>query len=431
MRALVATAALLAVIGLVSAARAQDDGHHHHHHHHHQDDADAGVDAAVGDASTDDAAVPAADPAAAAADPAAAPTDAAAPSPDASSADPPSPDAQPSALTSLPREQGLPIPVHVGVAVLDLASVDENEGAFDATFDLRVTWSDPRLAYPAAEAPGGPRTVRDAEADARLAEIWQPDIRIANLDGDFAHRSVGLRIAPNGRVELLQRLTGRFHTAFDVTRFPFDRQRLALEILSEGAPRDLVSLVVRQEDLDFTTVAEGVEADGWSAVLVDLRREQVRGWHGDRHDRVRASLVVQRDPGTTAAPIFIPLIASLLIPLLAMWLNRYDEGEFKIEAFELANVIVGGLFAVIALNFTVMSELSTLGVGDNTVSRLFALNYLTLAVSLLVNLGVFRYRVIGRWLGPHVEAEAFSFLTWAIPVLAFGSALAFVLAAYA
>ena len=33
-------------------------------------------------------------------------------------------------------------------------------------------------------------------------------------------------------------------------------------------------------------------------------------------------------------------------------MNRIEEGEFQIEAFEQANVIVGGLFAVVALNFT-------------------------------------------------------------------------------
>jgi len=132
-----------------------------------------------------------------------------------------------------------------------------------------------------------------------------------------------------------------------------------------------------------------------------------------------------------AGLIFIPLLASLLIPLLAMWLDRYDERELKIEAFELANVIVGGLFAVIALNFTVSSENAMLGVGDNTVSRLFALNYLTLAASLVVNLLVFRFRIVSRAAGHFVEEQTFRYLTWALPLLAFSTAVACVLVAYA
>jgi hypothetical protein len=334
-------------------------------------------------------------------------------------------------LTTLPTGRGLPVVVHVGVVVVQLGSVDENEDAFEATIDLRTTWSDPRLGYAAEEAPGGMRRFRGDEVAARLAEMWAPDTRLANLEGEPSHQVRGLRIAPNGDVELLERTTARFLTHFDVTRFPFDRQRLAIELLSERDPRDLVSLVFRQDDLDFTRVAPGVAADGWTARFVSLDREVVRGWHGESHDSVRASLEVQRWAGQSAAPIFIPLLASLLIPLLAMWLNRYEDGEFKIEAFELANVIVGGLFAVIALNFTVNSALATLGTGDNTVTRLFSLNYLTLAVSLLINLLMFRYRVVGKRFGRFVEEQVFLFATWAVPLLAVASAVAFVLVAYA
>lgn len=331
-------------------------------------------------------------------------------------------------LLTLPMGRGLPVLVHVAVYVVDLIGIDENEAAFDATLDVRLTWIDPRLAT----APHDPtRRFRDDAADAALQGIWHPAVRLGTMDGDPSHQARGLRIAPTGEVELLERTTARFHTSFDVTRFPFDRQALAVEILSEGAPHELVSLVVRQPDLDFTRIGSSVSAVGWIPLGIDLHRERIAGWHGEVHDRVRATLTVARDAAHTAAPIFIPLLASLLIPLLAMWLNRYEDGEFKIEAFELASVIVGGLFAIIALNFTVSSEMSALGVGDNTVSRLFALNYVTLAASLLVNLLVFRYRIVGRALGRYVEEQAYRFLTWALPLVAVSTAVACVLAAYA
>ena len=92
-------------------------------------------------------------------------------------------------------------------------------------------------------------------------------------------------------------------------------------------------------------------------------------------------------------------------------------------------MIVGGLFAVIALNFTVNS--SALGAGDNTVARLFALNYITLAMSFLVNLLMFRFRIIGRRFGPYIEEQAFLFIAWGVPVLAVSTAIAFVAVAYA
>lgn len=170
----------------------------------------------------------------------------------------------------------------------------------------------------------------------------------------------------------------------------------------------------------------------WDVGLVDLVRAPLPGWRGESNARMRAALHVSRRPGKTIASIFIPLMASLLIPLLAMWLNRTEEnGEFKIEAFELTNIVIGGLFAVIALNFTVMSTYSTLGSGENTVTRLFALNYVTLAFSLLVNLALFRFNVLKRLLGAHIQIEVYRFLMWAIPLLAFSTAGAMVLVAMA
>jgi hypothetical protein len=71
---------------------------------------------------------------------------------------------------------------------------------------------------------------------------------------------------------------------------------------------------------------------------------------------VVAAVQATRDASSAVAPIFVSLLASLLIPLPALWLNAMADGDFRIEAFELANVLIGRLFAVIALNFTVNSS---------------------------------------------------------------------------
>ena len=131
------------------------------------------------------------------------------------------------------------------------------------------------------------------------------------------------------------------------------------------------------------------------------------------------------------ATVFIPLLASLLIPLLAIWMNSTAEGEFTIPAFELANIIVGGLFAVIALNFTINAAYSSVATGDNTVTRLFRLNYMTLGVGLAVVVLLYRYNVPMRLCGRYFQEQMFSYLSWAVPLLAVGTALAFILVAAA
>jgi len=90
---------------------------------------------------------------------------------------------------------------------------------------------------------------------------------------------------------------------------------------------------------------------------------------------------------------------------------------------------MGGLFAVIALNFTVNSAYEALGSGDNPVSRLFALNYTTLGIGLLVNVLLFRFGVVERWFGRYVQEQFYIFLSWAVPVLVLTGAGAIILVA--
>ncbi|HEY5707717.1 MAG TPA: hypothetical protein VIS96_19315 [Terrimicrobiaceae bacterium] len=339
--------------------------------------------------------------------------------------------APPDSLRSLPVGKGLPVVVRMGLRYVEVASIDETEAAYTATVDLRLRWQDLRLQYPPESAPQGFLEFREETAAAKMAEIWTPAISLSNLSGEPSQQTHGLRIFPDGRVEMMLRTTATFETPFEVERFPFDRQRLQVEVVSRRESVQRLSLEFEQDDLDFSRAPDSSELRDWAPGVVSLKRDFVNGWYGEDLSGVTVSLAMQRRAGSSAALIFIPLLASLLIPLLAIWMNRVEEGEFQIEAFELANVIVGGLFAVIALNFTLNAEYGTLGTSDNTVRRLFALNYLALALSLIVNLTLFRFNLPMRWFGRYVQEQVFLFLSWAVPLLVLATAVAFLLVAMA
>jgi uncharacterized Tic20 family protein len=238
-------------------------------------------------------------------------------------------------------------------------------------------------------------------------------------------------MVPDGRVELITRATARYKTHVEAETFPFDRQHLPLELMMREQTTDEVVLRFQKEDVEFSRIATGAEIDGWNPGLVDLRPKVVAGWNGDRYSGVTASLFIDRVPSTGIAPIFIPLVASLLIPLLAIWMNRATDEGFEIEAFELANMGIGGLFSVIALSFAIYTAYPILAGGDNTVVRLFGLNYATLAGALGIVVMLFQYNLPLRWFGPYVHQEFFRYITWALPVLTFALSLAFLLLAAA
>jgi uncharacterized Tic20 family protein len=338
----------------------------------------------------------------------------------------------PDELTSIPIGRGLPVKVNVGVFFLEVRTFDDIKGEFDATTDLRLRWKDARLIPMVGKNARGYAEWRGKQAEEQVGKIWTPTIEVTNRGEASGYVARRLRIMPDGQVELITRTTAHHTTQVDVETFPFDRQKLAFDLIVREDTTDEVILVFDTEDVSFSRVARDAKLAGWDLGLVDLRADSVAGWNGDRYAKMTASLFANRQASTSLAPIFIPLFASLLIPLLAIWMNKAnDEGEFEVDAFELANMGIGGLFSVIALSFAVYSSYGAIANGDNTVTRLFGLNYAMLAITLSIVVICFRYNLLARLFGPHVQREAFHYMSWALPILSAATSIAFLLVAAA
>ncbi len=332
-------------------------------------------------------------------------------------------------LTSLPLGKGVPVMVRVGLNFQSITAFNENEGAFTGTVDMRLRWEDPRLRYPADTTPRGFQEYRGPKADQKLNEVWVPRVAFTNLKEPPSYQTNSLRIFPSGWVEVMQRTTGQFTIPIDAGAFPFDKQTLGVEVTVRRETTGEASLVVLQEDIDFSHPAQDLSIDGWTPGLVNIKRYTQPGWYGEFHSGLVVGLTVARNSGRVFAAVFIPLLAALLIPMLAIWMNSTEAGEFMIDTFELGNIIVGGLFAVIALNFTINAVYSSVSKGDNTITRLFGLNYVALGLGLAIVVLLYRYGVPMRLFGRYVQEQMFSYLSWAVPVLVLGTALAFILVA--
>lgn len=344
---------------------------------------------------------------------------------------PPEPPPPPEDLTSLPIGKSLPVRVSVGVFFLEVNGFDDTKGEFEAIVDVRYRWSDARIAGLAKDTLRGYREFLGKSAEEQLGKMWTPNVEVKNRTETGAYTGRRLRVFPDGTVETVTRTSGKYKVHVDPASFPFDRQKLAVELIVRDDTTNDVRLRIEREDVEFSRAARTAQLDGWDIGLVDLTRSAVAGWNGDRYSTVTATLFVDRQPASSIASVFIPLIASLLIPLLALWMNRASEEGFEVDAFELANMGIGGLFSVIALSFAIYSSNPIIATSDNTVTRLFGLNYATLATSLMIVVTFFRYELPRRWFGIYVQEEAFHYLSWAIPLLSLATSIAFLFVAAA
>ena len=63
---------------------------------------------------------------------------------------------------------------------------------------------------------------------------------------------------------MIRRTSAEFSTSFEVERFPFDRQKLRIEVAVRDQKADAVALEFEQDDLDFSRAAANATLDGWT-----------------------------------------------------------------------------------------------------------------------------------------------------------------------
>jgi hypothetical protein len=131
----------------------------------------------------------------------------------------------------LPPNPDGPTIVDLGLYIRQIPeiSVVGNNFVINAFMDL--TWCDPRLAYePSHETHH--QIYLEEDAIEKLAKIWWPDVTLPNRVGPREAENHELIIRPDGTVEYEETFSVRLEANFDLHQFPFDRQKLEVEIES-------------------------------------------------------------------------------------------------------------------------------------------------------------------------------------------------------
>lgn len=270
-------------------------------------------------------------------------------------------------VTPPPSENG-PVEVLTGVYLLNLNAVNEKDETFEADLYLQFVWRDPRLAH------GGSEALLYAEdaVEEKLKEMWWPQIEFVNTAEPTITNQV-LAIYPDGQVGLVLGLTATFRTDFDLRRFPFDRQRLAIRIQSFVSDAEKLRFIVNQEYLGAkkSNTYEGLRVKGIEA---DVGLVNLDGMQAD-FSEFRATISVERNPSFFFWTVFGPVI---LIFLISCTVYLIPAGELA----DRVGICLTALLACIATQFALsfsLPQISYLTVID----WLFVLTYAFIALNVL------------------------------------------------
>ena len=294
------------------------------------------------------------------------------------------PDANPLGLNNLvpfPSNVALPIKVGVALFVNNINKISEANNTFECQFDLRYVWKDPRLVFDTGEMGTNRLEFGQEAAIAKLATIWNPQIKITNIIEKDAQIVPGLFIHYDGEVELIQRIKATFETKLNLDAFPFDNQSLLVAMLSSKYNSTQIALAQDQDDLNESGLDPDLKVNGWKPQGISFKMTQLRAWNGAFLRQIEARVSMRRIPNAILGSIFTPFLLTLIVPTIFTFFANVDLAP-RLVAWS------GSILALVALTFTFSVRYPWLG-SNSLVSQIFTAGHTYQMLSVILSISLF------------------------------------------
>lgn len=196
------------------------------------------------------------------------------------------------------------------VGLLDIADISDREQVFTVDIFVEVAWQDPRLAVQDSSA-GDLRTVA---AD----EIWNPRLTVVNSRGLDVRLPEVATVDRQGNVVVRQRLTGPLAVDLDLYDFPFDTQRLPIEVVSyQYTPSDIVF----SGDSELVTRLDTLSSKGWTYTALEPEPFVFSLRDGDRGGAaITFAVMAERKSVYYIYTLALPMTLILFLGWMVHWL---------------------------------------------------------------------------------------------------------------
>lgn len=270
--------------------------------------------------------------------------------------------------------------VHAGFFIKDIKDIDAVQSSYWFRGVLTFSWCDPRLAFDPATEGGDERTFFGAEVYAE--PIWRGRGFLVNLVGDAEETARVLHIRYDGTASGSANMSARLASNFDLRRFPFDDQRLILEIESYVWDEGQVQIMA---DDDKSGFAETFEIPEWTVTAVQAEVRTVDVIRSDKQfSRLTLAIDIKRKSGFYLWKILLPLLIIVMLSWSVFWM--VDE-NFGMRV----RLAATGVLTVVAYQFAVAKDLPRVGY-LTLIDKVTVVSFLLLATTVLESYLVSRSR---------------------------------------
>jgi hypothetical protein len=249
-----------------------------------------------------------------------------------------------------------PEDVEVTVYLIDIEEIDSRTQSFTANLFVSLRWLDPALAH---EGPGS--------IGVPLDDIWNYNLQILNQQRLVKTFIDSANITPEGLVTVRQRYWGGFSQPLDLQDFPFDSQRLQINLVRSGVVGSTPNFIISPD----SGLANHMKIPDWQVLDWKVVPENIPiGRDGRTVPSVVLTVDVKRSISFFTLKVILPLMLIVAMSWLVFWIGP-DLMASKIS------VGVTTMLTLIAYRFAIGGMVPRL-------SFLTGLDYFVLGSSILV-----------------------------------------------
>lgn len=248
--------------------------------------------------------------------------------------------------------------------------IDPKNATFEAQINLWLTWKEERLIpilekYGLYTNEGKPNYLCSYDQNSSFSnfKLFDPAVEFFNRKDKPPvenYMSDWIDIFSNGTVDQRLKDTATFQTEFDFYKFPFDSQKLLVELWSEF-PSNLIEFIpnepamTKYKDSGISPVTgKLISVDGWKIGSIDYETYSYLDKTDDKpYTGFLFYVNIERETSYYVYKIIFPIIFILMISWSVFWV-RGSQLDAKV------NVTIVCLLSLIAYNFIIDEDLPKL-----------------------------------------------------------------------
>ena len=244
-----------------------------------------------------------------------------------------------------------PLRAEVGIEVNQITGVDQKAENFSAVVTTRIKWNDPLLGFD--EAKEGRdfliMSIGSLLDRANAVSAIVPSFIIKNQQGNRWANDAFAVVQTDGSAAVFEQSTMTLQAPlFDFTRYPFDRQKFYVEIVS-NLPVEYIEFIAMEEHWGLTDLLGEEE---WILENASMEVSTNKGLSGLESSSIALVFEGQRHILYYVTRIFIPMLVLVIVSWATFFLDEYRR---RIE------ISGANLLVFVGFNWIISDSLPKLG----------------------------------------------------------------------